>query len=63
MSLGFVLILIGTEVLMRSLTPYAIVLAFAVLIDRKSIAVEERMLVETFGADRAGYRESTRRWV
>jgi len=34
MYLGFVLILIGIAVLMRSLTPYVVVLAFAILIDR-----------------------------
>jgi protein-S-isoprenylcysteine O-methyltransferase Ste14 len=63
MYLGFVLILVGTAVLMRSLTPYAVVLAFGILIDRKYIAVEERMLAETFGADWAAYRKSTRRWL
>jgi protein-S-isoprenylcysteine O-methyltransferase Ste14 len=63
MYLGFVLILVGTAVLMRSLPPYAVVLAFGILIDRKYIAVEERMLAETFGADWAAYRKSTRRWL
>ena len=43
MYLGFVLILIGIAVLMRSLTPYFVIIAFAILIDRIYITVEERM--------------------
>jgi len=63
MYLGFVLILIGTAVLMRSLTPYVVVPAFAVLMDRMYITVEERMLAEKFGAEWERYRQSTRRWL
>jgi len=63
MYLGFVLILIGIAVLMRSLTPYVVVLAFAILIDRMYITVEERMLAEKFGAEWEEYRQSTRRWL
>jgi protein-S-isoprenylcysteine O-methyltransferase Ste14 len=63
MYLGFVLILIGIAVLMRSLTPYVVVLAFAILIDRMYITVEERMLAEKFGAEWEKYRQSTRRWL
>ena len=63
MYLGFVLILIGTAVLMRSLAPYVVVLAFAILIDRMYITVEERMLAEKFGAEWEKYRQSTRRWL
>jgi protein-S-isoprenylcysteine O-methyltransferase Ste14 len=63
MYLGFVLVLIGTAVLMRSLTPYVVVPAFAILIDRMYITVEERMLAEKFGAEWERYRQSTRRWL
>jgi len=63
MYLGFVLILIGIAVLMRSLTPYVVVPAFAILIDRMYITVEERMLAERFGAEWEKYRQSTRRWL
>lgn len=63
MYLGFVLILIGIAVLMRSLTPYVVVLAFAILIDRMYITVEERMLAEKFGTEWEEYRQSTRRWL
>ncbi len=37
---------------MGSLTPYAVVVAFAILIDRMDVTVEERML-----ADKAGFSE------
>jgi len=63
MYLGFVLILIGIAVLMRSLTPYLVVVAFAILIDRIYIKVEERMLAEKFGSDWKAYKERTRRWL
>jgi protein-S-isoprenylcysteine O-methyltransferase Ste14 len=63
MYLGFVLMLIGIAVLMRSLTPYVVVLAFAILIDRMYITVEERMLAEKFGVEWEKYRQSTRRWL
>ncbi len=63
MYLGFVLILIGIAVLVGSLMAYLVVLAFAVLMDRKFIAVEERMLAEKFGAEWDEYKRSTRRWL
>lgn len=63
MYLGFVLILIGTAVLMGSLTPWVVVLPFGILMDRMYIVVEERMLAAKFGTDWADYRKSTRRWV
>ncbi len=63
MYLGFVLVLIGTAVLMRSLTPYVIVLAFAILMDRMYITVEERMLEKEFGTVWEAYKRNTRRWL
>ena len=63
MYLGFVLILIGIALLLRSLTPYVIVVAFAILMDRMYIQVEERMLAEEFGTEWGEYKRSTRRWL
>jgi protein-S-isoprenylcysteine O-methyltransferase Ste14 len=63
MYLGFVLILTGIGILLGSLTPFAIVLAFAVLIDRRFIQVEEHMLAAEFGAVWQAYIERTRRWL
>ena len=63
MYLGFVLILIGIAVLLRSLTPFLIILAFGIWVQRKFITVEERMLAEKFGAEWLAFRKRTRRWL
>ena len=63
MYLGFVLVLIGIAVLMRSLTPYVIVLIFAILMDRMYIREEERMLAEEFGTAWEQYKRNVRRWL
>jgi protein-S-isoprenylcysteine O-methyltransferase Ste14 len=63
MYVGFVLILLGVAVLLRSLSPYVVVLAFALLMDRMYIVVEERMLVERFGQEWEAYRGRVRRWI
>ena len=63
MYLGFVLVLIGIAVLMRSLTPYVIVLVFAILMDRMYIREEERMLAEEFGTAWEQYKRNVRRWL
>lgn len=63
MYLGFVLVLLGIAVLVRTLTPYGVVIAFAIWTDRTYVAVEERMLAEKFGAQWEAYRRRTRRWI
>jgi protein-S-isoprenylcysteine O-methyltransferase Ste14 len=63
MYLGFMLILIGLAVFMRSLTPYIVILSFTILIDRVYVTIEERMLAEKFGEEWKEYKENTRRWL
>ncbi|HUH97760.1 MAG TPA: isoprenylcysteine carboxylmethyltransferase family protein [Anaerolineales bacterium] len=63
MYLGFVLSLIGIAVLLRSLSPYLLILAFVILIQTLYITVEERMLGEKFGARWQDYKRTTRRWL
>ena len=63
MYLGFVIVLIGTAVLLRSLSPYAVILAFVILIQVKFITVEEQMLAKKFGAGWQEYQLNTRRWL
>ena len=63
MYLGFVMVLIGIAVLLRSLSPYLIIFAFVFLIDRTYIRVEEEMLAEKFGAAWEQYKSRTRRWL
>ncbi|HTP07584.1 MAG TPA: isoprenylcysteine carboxylmethyltransferase family protein [Anaerolineae bacterium] len=63
MYLGFALILIGIAILLRSLSPYVIILVFVIWIQRMFITVEERMLAEKFGEEWQAYKQSTRRWL
>ena len=62
MYLGFVLILTGTSMLLRSLSPFLIIFAYAFLVDKKFIRVEERMLAKKFGSSWDQYKSRTRRW-
>jgi len=63
MYVGMVLILIGIAVLMGSLTPYAVIPVFAVLMEVVFIRVEERMLEEKFSEAWLVYKEKVRRWI
>jgi protein-S-isoprenylcysteine O-methyltransferase Ste14 len=63
MYLGFVLILAGAAALLGSLTPWLVIPAFAVLIDRMYITGEERMLAAKFGPAWQEYSKKTRRWL
>lgn len=62
MYLGMVLILGGLAVLLGTLTPFAVVLVFAVFLDFRFVRAEERILAETFGDDWRLYRRRVRRW-
>ena len=62
MYLGFVLILTGIAILLRSLTPILVIFAFVVLINKLFIKAEEGMLAEKFGATWNQYKSNTRRW-
>jgi protein-S-isoprenylcysteine O-methyltransferase Ste14 len=63
MYLGFVSILIGISVLLRSLSPYFVVVIFAIVINQAYIKVEERMLAEKFGDDWIMYQSRVRKWI
>ena len=63
MYLGFVAILIGVALLLGSLTPYLIVILFAVLMDVLFIRVEEQNLAQKFGTDWVAYKQKVRRWI
>jgi len=63
MYLGFVLILLGIAILLRSLSPYLIIIVFVYLIQKVYISTEEKMLAEKFGTDWQKYRQITRRWL
>jgi protein-S-isoprenylcysteine O-methyltransferase Ste14 len=63
MYLGFILVLIGVSVFLGSLTPYVIVLAFAFLMDRLFIRMEEQKMSAQFGLAWEAYKSQTRRWL
>ena len=61
--LGFVLLLLGTAVLLGSATPFLAVVVFAAVADRWYIAFEERAMQAKFGDAYADYKRRTRRWI
>jgi protein-S-isoprenylcysteine O-methyltransferase Ste14 len=63
MYLGMVLILTGIALLLRSLTPFLVIIPFAILIDQAYIKIEEGMLSEKFGATWEAYKARTGRWL
>ena len=63
MYLGYVLILVGVALIVRSLTPYAVIPVFAILMDTVFIRVEEQMLEKGFGQAWLEYANRVRRWV
>jgi protein-S-isoprenylcysteine O-methyltransferase Ste14 len=63
MYLGFILILIGTAILLGSLTPFFVVPAFWLLLDRLFINLEEQNLALKFVARWEMYKSRTRRWL
>lgn len=63
MYLGFVLLLLGTAVLLGTATPFFAPVLFAIVADRWYIAFEERALQRKIGADYAAYMRRTRRWI
>jgi len=63
MYLGFVFILLGISSLMGSLTPYVIVIGFAVFMQIVFIRFEEKKLEETFGEAWLRYKRNVRQWI
>jgi protein-S-isoprenylcysteine O-methyltransferase Ste14 len=63
MYLGFVLVLIGVAILLRSLSPWIIIPVFVVLIEVVFISGEEKMLAEKFGPTWIAYRKKVRQWI
>lgn len=63
MYLGFVFILLGIAILLGSLAPFLVVIAFAIFIDTVFIRYEEKKMERTFGQTWLEYRKKVRRWV
>ncbi len=63
MYLGFVLVLLGVAMLLGSISPYVIVVGFAVLMDVGFIRMEESMLEAQFPQAWKEYESQVRRWI
>lgn len=63
MYLGFLLVLFGIPILLRSVTPFAVIPVFMAVIQVLFIMNEERMLTAKFGARYTEYVKNTRRWL
>ena len=63
MYLGFVLLLLGTAMVLGTTTPLLAAALFAIIADRWYIAFEERALATKFGDDYVAYASRTRRWL
>lgn len=63
MYLGITLMLVGIALLFGSVSALLPAAAFAILMDRRFIRLEERMLAERFGKEWGQYRALVRRWL
>ena len=61
--LGMTLIGIGAAIMMAHLTPFFLLPAFPLIINRRFIPAEEAMLEARFGAAWHQYRQRVRRWL
>ena len=60
---GFVLILVGTAVLLGTLSPFFVIPVFIFLMDKVYITVEEIMMADKFGVAWSSYVGRVRKWV
>ena len=63
MYVGAVLLLTGAAILLGSLAPLLVVLAFFAILQEGFVRQEERLLERTFGEPYRAYRRSVRRWL
>lgn len=63
MYLGFVLILVGLSLLLGSISPYIVVIVFAILMDVVFIRAEESMLEAKFQDEWKEYKSKVKRWI
>ena len=63
MYLGFIAILLGISILLRTLSPFIVVIAYAILIDTTFIRYEEHKLARLFSDEWDQYRSKVRKWI
>jgi protein-S-isoprenylcysteine O-methyltransferase Ste14 len=60
---GMIALLTGLALLLGTLSPFAVCIAFAILLHYRFVLMEERMLGERFGAEWRDYSATVRRWL
>jgi protein-S-isoprenylcysteine O-methyltransferase Ste14 len=60
---GMVAALIGMWMVLGTLTPGIVIPVFVVVIQRRFIAMEEKMLEDAFGDDYRAFKNRVRRWL
>jgi protein-S-isoprenylcysteine O-methyltransferase Ste14 len=63
MYTGIALILFGAAMLFGTLAPFLVVPVFMIVIERRFIRVEEKMLEARFGVAYLDYKKKVRRWI
>ena len=63
MYLGMLFVLLGEVVLLGSVSPFIVPILFVILMNKKFIGPEEKILEEQFESDFRTYRNKVRRWV
>jgi protein-S-isoprenylcysteine O-methyltransferase Ste14 len=63
MYLGFALILFGTAFMFGTLTPFLTVPVFMILVEKRFILAEEKLLERKFGQVYLEYKKTVRRWI
>jgi protein-S-isoprenylcysteine O-methyltransferase Ste14 len=61
--IGMIVFLTGLGLLLGSLSPFAICIAFPLLLHYRFVRTEERMLAERFGTEWQDYSARVRRWL
>jgi len=63
MYLGLVLLLIGLNICLGTISPIFPIIIFVWILQTQFIRLEEKMLEETFGKEYLNYKNKIRRWI
>jgi protein-S-isoprenylcysteine O-methyltransferase Ste14 len=63
MYLGFTISLLGTFILLGSVTPIVLVLTFIIITEKWYITYEEEIMIRKFGKQYKNYQSITRKWI
>lgn len=61
--IGFVMILLGSNIVLGSLTPFVLIVIFIFVTNCWYIPFEEKKMQEQFGQEYENYKKEVRRWI